>query len=382
MRLSFMTINFVLALACWGQGIAQDFTFYEAPRYITHIARNGGGFKSVLILNNGASTEKKISIQPISDSGEYLSGFLQVSLAPRTIEEISIPEKFPLATSHLLISGSKRILVSVRYDSDGGPEGLQTHLHESSLTESRYQIYPGTPVGGSYWEGAAIVNLIPKFPGEAPPVLSENPDIVIQLKNKQNFLLAEHRFPLGNSAKALKVFGDIFPQIGELVHNSYYYEVSSTVPLGVTALMGNLERNDIASAHPAAPLQADEVIEGNLNTLEPADYNLLKADLEADVLTLNISYDGSCLFTPALIWSGNFMESSPVQTEVQLTLLGKNPFCLDLISTREMEFDLGLINREYMGTGGKPDPIIVHVLDSKGERFASFTLNDDSDVGE
>ncbi len=373
---------FILAMVFSCQAIAQDFTFYEAPRYITHVARQGGGFKSSLILNNGASTSKMISVQPIADSGEYLFPVLQITLQARSIDEISVHEVFPVNTSHLLISGSRRILVSVRYDSEGGQEGLQTHLHESSLTDNRYQVYSGTPVGGSYWEGAAIVNLIPNFPGEGPPIEPQDSEVLVQLKNKQNELLGEYRFPLANSAKALKVFGEIFPQIENLAHNSYYYEISSSAPLGVTALMGNLERNDIASAHPAAPLQADEVIQGNLNSLNPPSYTLVDVSLHDDILTMHVNYDGSCLFTPTLIWSGNFMESNPVQTEVQFTLLGKNPLCLGIAVSRELEFDLGLINRELMGGDGKPDPIILHILDQKGERFDTVVLNGDPLVEE
>ena len=371
-----LLIGMLWALATVGLQ-AQDFTFFEAPRYITHITSPGGGFASAIILNNSGSTAKEVNLSPYDTQGRLLSQAITVTVKARTISEVAVSDTLPPDTSHFLISGSRRVLVSVRYDSTSGVRGLWTNLHESDLAETKYHIYPGTPPESRFWEGAAIVNLVPNPLGEEPPVDVAAPKVEIDLINREsNNVIARHTFDLHSSAKALKVFGSIFPEARFLASNTFYYEIRSTVPLGVTALMGNLVTNDIASAHPAAPLSAEDVVNGDIRNLDHVDYKLFSAELDEDVISIRFAFDVSCRFTPTLFWSGDFMESQPPQTQLKLALLGSSRTCLGTEASLVKEFDLGSITRSYLGSNGKPMPITINLMDGNDNVFESFTLNE------
>ena len=343
----------------------------EPVRYITHITQPGGGFQTTILFNNMAASEKFIDVSGYDRDGNILFDSVRVNIPSRTIYERSIGELLSNEVSHLTLSGSKHVLVSVRYDHTNGGRGFSPHLHESTLQANRYQVYPGVPDGNGYWEGAAVVNLMFR------PGLLTRPVTPVQilLKTMENQTIASHTIELAGGAKSLVVFSTLFEEIKDAAANKYFYEVRSTVPLGVTALMGNLNTGDLASAHPAAPLLADGVVRRDLNTIANLSYDIQKSSLDSEILTLQVRYDESCNFQPILYWSGNFLESFPVQTKVKLGLENNGAACLDSAVNPELEFDLGLITQEYLRGGERIDPIIVHLLDKDDNTIETFTLN-------
>ena len=363
--------------------MGQEFSFFESPRYITHITQEGGGFTSHLLFNNGSSTDKEVVLQAYSSAGVLLMDNIRLLIDARSIQRHRAAVILPENTSYILIGGSKRVLVSVRYDTIKGSRGMSTHLHESNQAAKRYHVYPGVPSGGTHWEGAAIVNLTPVPPEGAPPVQVMPPEVSIILRDKSDQVIAIHTLTLASGAKALEVFQNIFPQLETMSASDYYYEISAEVPLGVTALMGNVATNDIASAHPAAPLEVTDLIRGDLDNLPNTEYSILDATLETEVLSIRLSYDPSCNFEPTLFWNGNFQESFPVQTRIKVGLVGQGVFCLDTIASQELEFDLDLINQAYAeANGNRLHPIVVHLLDENDQIFRSFTLNEEADPGQ
>ncbi len=99
---------------------------------------------------------------------------------------------------------------------------------------------------------------------------------------------------------------------------------------------------------PDAPLSADGLIQS--------------ASIEGDTLVLEVAYGGGCeehIFD--LFWDGGFLESSPVQAQLQLTHGGEPDFCEAFIM-ETLRFDLTPLREAYERTYGDGDDIILRGL--------------------
>jgi len=346
--------------------VAQDVSGF---RYIAHLPREDGGFNAVLLLSNSAPSEKTVYLTGYTLTGERIQPIVRLDLAPGAIEERPVAQLLPNA-SHLTIAGSKRVLVSVRYDPSDGPTKLSPYLHESGQVANHHHIYPGTPQGDAYWEGAAILNLTPK---SSLATVEPNP-VFIALKNLNDEPLASHILELNAFAKQLVLFGDLFPQAKELAPKSFYYEITSQAPLAVVSLMGNLESGDFAAAPPTAPPAVDEVTRGVPGPDFADDYSLISAVLESDVLTLRVSEDLSCRFQPTLYWDGNIKESFPVQADIVFGFAGSLPVCLGVAAESEFEFDISSVVDGYLADPAARLPMIINLIDTEFNTLETFLI--------
>ncbi len=357
----------LIALAA-GWAAAQEAAPRSKFRYIAHVTRAGGGFQTTLLLSNNASTAKTVEVFAYRADGERLDPPARFTVPPNTVVERPLAQIHEDA-SHLTISGSKRVLVSVRYDPAGGTTSLSPHLHESDLIAGRHKIFPGAAAGEAYWEGAAVLNLTPR----ANLATVEPNAIFTALRTLEGETLATHSFELYAFSKQLLIFSDLFPALKDLPPKSYYFEIASTAPLGVISLMGNRDTGDFAAAYPTAPAAVEDVIQGEPGPNVTLDYRVADAFLEDDLLSLSVAADYSCRSQGSLFWDGSIKESFPVQVDVLFGFSASFPLCQGLETVQTFAFDTGVIVDAFRQGDGQ-GPIIVNLIDAEGETIQSFTL--------
>lgn len=91
---------------------------------------------------------------------------------------------------------------------------------------------------------------------------------------------------------------------------------------------------------------------------------IVRADIRRDVIELTAQYSGGCeehIFE--LYWDGLFMESNPVQVNLQLSHNSNNDVCRALI-TEIVYFDLSLLKASYSaGYQTSQGEIIIHIFE-------------------
>lgn len=92
---------------------------------------------------------------------------------------------------------------------------------------------------------------------------------------------------------------------------------------------------------------------------DPAE--IMRADLDGDVLKLHVRFGGGCAEHDfSLIHTGEFMESHPVQTRLNLTHDAHGDNCRALLS-RDLTFDLAPVKRAYRQSYSEHGALILHV---------------------
>jgi hypothetical protein len=90
-------------------------------------------------------------------------------------------------------------------------------------------------------------------------------------------------------------------------------------------------------------------------------YRIIGAEMRGRILWIRVGFSGCQPEHPfTLFWSGDFMESIPAQTNVLLVHHHTGEMC-DAYFERELQVDLGPIQRAYAEGYGRLDPIIVHL---------------------
>jgi hypothetical protein len=94
--------------------------------------------------------------------------------------------------------------------------------------------------------------------------------------------------------------------------------------------------------------------------LDRAD--IVSSEIVGDRLHLRVQHAGGCARHDfALIHSGVFMESLPVQTRLQLAHDANGDNCRALL-TRDLSFDLAPLKAAYQQAYGSRGPLIVHLI--------------------
>lgn len=104
---------------------------------------------------------------------------------------------------------------------------------------------------------------------------------------------------------------------------------------------------------------------------DPAE--ILRAELEGDTLDLQVRFGGGCAEHDfALVHSGAFMESYPVQTNLTLAHDAHGDACRALL-TRAIRFDLSPVKRAYQQGYAEHGVIVIH-LRSPGPGTAALSV--------
>lgn len=113
-------------------------------------------------------------------------------------------------------------------------------------------------------------------------------------------------------------------------------------------------------SQPAAPPSLLAVnAPGGTTRLDPAE--ILQARIEGDVLLLEVRYGGGCeTHDFALLHSGVFMESLPVQTVLTLAHDAHGDPCRALVG-RSLRFDLTPVKRAYQAAYGEGGTLVLHL---------------------
>lgn len=102
---------------------------------------------------------------------------------------------------------------------------------------------------------------------------------------------------------------------------------------------------------------------------------IVRADMRRDVIELTNRYGGGCeehIFD--LYWDGLFMESNPVQVNLQLSHNSNNDVCRALI-TEKVFFDLSLLKTSYSaGYQTSQGEIIIHIYEPDSIKTARQTV--------
>lgn len=210
-------------------------------RYIGHVPRSDGDFQSKLIFSNLGPRIKVVAlkgffydsafedIEVVVEAGEYLE---------KELGELFVNPD----VSHIYITGSKQISVSLRIGAKNNARGADALLHETNMEGDFFRIYPSTdPSDGDYWEGVAITNA----------QSSRDNAVKISLFASDNAEpLAEQNLDLTYSDKQLVNLLELIPDVDALSTRSYYFQITSTSNIAVTVLRGSTSRLDVSTAAP------------------------------------------------------------------------------------------------------------------------------------
>jgi hypothetical protein len=105
---------------------------------------------------------------------------------------------------------------------------------------------------------------------------------------------------------------------------------------------------------------------------DPAE--ILAAELNGDVLELEVRFGGGCgEHDFSLIHTGEFMESHPVQTRLNLAHDAHGDNCRALL-TRDLTFNLAPVKRAYRQSYAEHDALILHVHPPGDRSGSAHTL--------
>jgi hypothetical protein len=100
---------------------------------------------------------------------------------------------------------------------------------------------------------------------------------------------------------------------------------------------------------------------GGTSTTRSDRADIVEASLRGDLLRVEVSFGGGCAEHDfALVHTGEFMESEPVQTVVNLAHDGHGDMCRALLR-RELAFDLGPVKRAYRRNYGEHGRLTLHL---------------------
>jgi hypothetical protein len=112
-----------------------------------------------------------------------------------------------------------------------------------------------------------------------------------------------------------------------------------------------------------------QVVEGTPSVLLAAEApgarmdraDILGAELAGDLLRIQVQHAGGCASHDfALLHTGVFVETLPVQTYLQLAHDAHGDVCRALI-TRTLTFDLSPLKQAYLNAYGGPGTIVIHL---------------------
>ena len=105
---------------------------------------------------------------------------------------------------------------------------------------------------------------------------------------------------------------------------------------------------------------------------DPAE--IIRAELDGDVLQLHVRFGGGCAEHDfSLIHTGEFMESHPVQTRLNLTHDAHGDNCRALLS-RDLTFDLAPVKRAYQQSYSEHGALILHVHPPESQSARAHSL--------
>ena len=190
-------------------------------RWLPHVTRSDGGFSSVITAYNRGSAGGDVTLTAFSTTGANLAA-LSLSPAPGTFTRMSLSELFQGEVSHIAITGSDQIDLTLAYKANG--LGASAHVNESSRSGKRWLLYPGeTDV---VFDGLAILN-------------ADNQTTAVRLQqidaNGTEIGSAVVTEDLGPLAKQLVVLADWFSD-----YQNHAIVVSTDQPVYLVALRGSL----------------------------------------------------------------------------------------------------------------------------------------------
>jgi len=95
--------------------------------------------------------------------------------------------------------------------------------------------------------------------------------------------------------------------------------------------------------------------------MDPA--TIRSASISGSELRITVEFGGGCAEHHfSLLHSGLFMESLPVQTNLQLTHDAEGDRCRALLG-RELVFDLTPLRHAYLEAYGRPETIVIHLYE-------------------
>ncbi len=97
-------------------------------------------------------------------------------------------------------------------------------------------------------------------------------------------------------------------------------------------------------------------------------YTFGDISIEEDIIKIDVSYSGGCeKHDFDLIWSGDFMESLPVQVSIYLSHDSKGDACEALIM-KTLQFDLTPLKESYQNTYEETGNVVINFYDSDNNK--------------
>ena len=125
------------------------------------------------------------------------------------------------------------------------------------------------------------------------------------------------------------------------------------------------------AVEPALVLQST----GSATTTQKKDpVEILQAEIEGDLLKLEVSYGGGCARHDfSLLFSGVFMQSFPMQTHLDLAHDAHGDPCRAIVGARPT-FDLTPLKLAYQAAHGERGVLVLHLRAPRANGFATTSL--------
>lgn len=131
-----------------GSTPAQSYT-----RWIPHVTRNGGGFKTTLMIQNTSGSTASLFLHPFDSNGTEGTA-VEIKLNAHEILARNMAQMFSSQPSHVGLSGGKDCVVTMGYRDDKG-SGATAHIPENNTLTRSFSFYPGE---SSVFDGIALIN--------------------------------------------------------------------------------------------------------------------------------------------------------------------------------------------------------------------------------
>ena len=179
-------------------------------KFLAHVTRDGGGFKTRLLFRNPTSTDQTISLVPYDTQGAA-GATLQQTIDSNGFTEFDPANLFGSNLSHFNVMNGDNVSVTAVYQTASG-NGASAHIHAVDSTATDFWIYPGE--WDLVFDGMALVNRGQESAVVNAEQVSANGSVLssVQLSTA-----------LAPGAKLLAVFGDHFPEVA----NAAYHITSS-----------------------------------------------------------------------------------------------------------------------------------------------------------
>ncbi|PIE89237.1 MAG: hypothetical protein CR997_12360 [Acidobacteria bacterium] len=329
----------------------------EGLRVIPHLPSESGGFVGTLVINNQSRLEKKVGLICYSIEGKEL-GVVELSLGERELKLVNVHEVLPEGTSHAVLTGSKRVNLSVLYRSSSTIDA-NSCAGEVLSQQADIKVIPSFEnQSDDYWEGAAVVNTGDK-------------EGVIMIDVMADGILGPpgRALPIKPMEKIVFTFSSLFNQKRRF--QGEYYQISSDQPFAFLGLAGTTNHKILwpVAPNPVQQYKGNAFSQLSVRDLQVDPYSIEKLSLSEEILTVSLQYPDGCSGALKLFMSGGFMESMPVQTNLTLQRV-KDPDqdCPEGSVVEDRVFDLTPLIQSYRSNYGSEEEILLNIYDYQGER--------------